>query len=55
MGKYRGSNFKDYLKEKGISDEILAGAKKRWGTLRAEVSVVPDPGDPRKQSNGFFH
>ncbi|MCY3742999.1 MAG: hypothetical protein OXH00_18440 [Candidatus Poribacteria bacterium] len=60
MNKYRGSNFEDYLKEKGISEEVSARAKKQWKTLRAEVSVVPEdtnksPGDPPQQRNGFFH
>ena len=30
MSKYRGSNFEDYLKEKGISEEVSTRAKKRW-------------------------
>lgn len=55
MSKHRGSNFKDYLKEKGISEEVSARAKKRWEVLRAEASVAPDPSDPLKQNNGFFH
>ena len=60
MSKYRGSNFEDYLKEKGISEEVSARAKKQWKVLRAEASVVPEdttkpPGDPSKQSNKFFH
>ena len=60
MNKYRGSNFEDYLKEKGISEEVSARAKKRWKALRAEASVVlgdttKSPGDPPQQSNGFFH
>ena len=42
MNKYRGSNFEDYLKEKGISEEVSARAKKRWKALRAEASVVPE-------------
>ena len=27
MSKYRGSNFEDYLKEKGISEEVSTRAK----------------------------
>ena len=59
MNKYRGSNFKDYIKEKGIPEEISARAKKRWKALHAEASVVPEdttqsPGDPPQQHNGFF-
>ena len=60
MNKHRGSNFEDYLKEKGISEEVSARAKKRWEALRTEASVVPkdttqSPGDPPQQHNGFFH
>ena len=59
MNKYRGSDFEDYLKEKGISEEISARAKKRWKALRAEVSVVPEdttnpPSDPPQQHNVFL-
>ena len=59
MNKYRGSNFEDYLKERGISEEVSARAKKQWKALRAEVSVAPEdttqsPGDPPQQRNGFF-
>lgn len=43
MNKHRGSNFDDYLKEKGISEEVSALAQKRWETLHAETSSeVPD-------------
>ena len=55
MSKYRGSNFKDYLKDRGISKEVSAGAKKRWETLRTEVSGTPDSSDSPKQNRGFFH
>lgn len=60
MNKYRGGNFEDYLKEKGISEEVSARAKKRWKALRAEASVIPEdttkpPDDPSQQRNGFFH
>ena len=59
MNKYRGSNFEDYLKEKGIFEEVLARAKKQWEALRAEASVgsegtTKSPGDPSQQRNGFF-
>ncbi|MCG9133963.1 hypothetical protein J5I95_20065 [Candidatus Poribacteria bacterium] len=60
MNKYRGSNLEDYLKkEKGISEEVSARAKKQWKALRAEASVVPEgttksPGDPPQQRNSFF-
>jgi hypothetical protein len=60
MSKYRGRNFEDYLKEKGISEEVSARAKKRWEVLRAEASVEAEdmtesPGDPPKENSGFFH
>ena len=53
MSKYRCSNFEDYLKEKGISEEVSTRAKKRWEVLRAEASGKPEdtiesPGDPSK-------
>ena len=54
MSKYRGSNFEDYLKEKGISEEVSTRAKKRWEVLRAE-DTTESPSDPLKQNNGFFH
>lgn len=59
MNKYRGSNFEDYLKEKGVSEEVSARAKKRWKALCAETSVVPEDitkssSDPPQQRNGFF-
>ena len=53
MSKYRGSNFEDYLKEKGISEEVSTRAKKRWEVLRAEDTT--ESPDPPKQNNGFFH
>ena len=60
MSKHRGRNFEDYLKEKGISEEVSTRAKKRWEVLRAEASIEPEdttesPGDPPKQNNGLFH
>ena len=59
MNKYRGRNFEDYLKEKGISEEVSTRAKKRWEALRAEASVVPEdttkpPGDPPQQHKFFY-
>ena len=36
--KHRGTNFDDYLKERGISEEVSALAKQRWEVLRAETS-----------------
>ena len=38
MNKHRGGNFDDYLKEKGITEEVSALAQKRWETLRTETS-----------------
>lgn len=59
MNKYRGSNFEYYLKEKGISEEVLARAKKRWKALRAEAWVVPEDttksrSDLLNSITGFF-
>lgn len=42
MNKHRGSNFDDYLKERGISEEASTLAQKRWEALRAEVSLEPE-------------
>lgn len=58
MNKYRGRNFEDYLKEKGISEEVSTRARKRWEALCAEVSVVPEdttksPSDPPQQHKFF--
>ena len=49
MSKHRGSNFKDYLKERGISEEVSALAEKRWEVLRTEVSLTPE--DTTEASN----
>lgn len=38
MNKNRGSNFDDYLKEKGITEEVSVLAKEQWKTLQAETS-----------------
>ena len=38
MNKHSGNNFNDYLKEKGITEEVSALAQKRWETLRTETS-----------------
>lgn len=37
MNKHRGTNFDDYLKEKGILEEISALAKQRWEILCVET------------------
>ena len=39
MNKHRGGNFDDYLKEKGISEEVSVLAQERWETLRTETST----------------
>ena len=38
LNKHRGSNFDNYLKERGISEEVSVLAKQRWKVLRAETS-----------------
>ena len=38
MNKHRGTNFDDYLKERGISEEVSALAKQQWEVLRTETS-----------------
>ncbi len=60
MNKNRGSNFDDYLKERGISEEISTLAQKRWETLRTEVSLDPEndtevPDNPQGYINRFLH
>ena len=60
MNKYRGSNFEDYLREKGISEEVATRAKRRWEVLRTNASVelesrTESSSDPSKQNNGFFY
>ena len=37
MNKHSGTNFDDYLKEKGISAEVSELAKRRWEVLKAET------------------
>lgn len=37
MNKHRGSNFEDYLKERGISEEVSTLAQERWEALRSEA------------------
>lgn len=64
MNKHRGSNFDDYLKEKGISEEVSALAKQRWEELRTETSNeventadIPDnpPGHIKKLLHRLRH
>ena len=38
MNKHRGSNFEDYLKERGISEEVSMLAQERWEALRSETT-----------------
>lgn len=38
MNKHRGSNFDDYLKERGISEEVSELAQEQWEILRAETT-----------------
>jgi hypothetical protein len=43
MNKHSGSNFDDFLKEKGIFDEMSALTEKRLAALRAgEIVEVDD-------------
>ena len=60
MNTHRGSNFDDYLKEKGISEEVSTLAQKRWETLRAEASLETEntaevPDNLPKRINRFLH
>ena len=56
MSKHRGSNFEDYLKKRGISEEVSVLAKKRWEVLRTEVSLSPeDPTETLSNSPSHFN
>ncbi len=61
MNKHRGSNFNDYLKERGISEEVSTLAQKRWDTLRAETTSLETentteaPDNPPKCTNRILH
>ena len=60
MNKHRGSNFDDYLKERGMSKEVSALAQKRWEVLRTEVSVEPEndtevPDSPPRYIHRLLH
>lgn len=60
MNKHRGSNFDDYLKEKGLSKEVSTLAQKRWETLRSEVTSETNDtpevlNNPPRRANGFWH
>ena len=60
MNKHRGSNFDDYLKEKGISKEVSTLAQKRWEASRAEATSETDDtaevlNNPPRRANGFWH
>ena len=37
MNKHRGSNFEDYLKKRGISEEVSTLAQERWEVLCSEA------------------
>ena len=37
MNKHHGSDFDDYLKEKGMFEEVSELAQKEWEALQAEV------------------
>jgi len=59
MNKYRGSNFDDYLKERGMSKEVSTLARKRWETLRTEVAPETENStevsdDRPKRTNNFL-
>ena len=58
--KHRGTNFDDYLKERGISEEVSALAKQRWEVLRAETSngqekTTDVPDSPPSHFKRFLH
>lgn len=60
MNKHRGSNFEDYLKERGISEEVSTLAQERWEALRSEspdeVKNTAEVSDnSHKPINRFLH
>ena len=60
MNKHRGSNFDDYLKEKGISEEVSKLARERWETLQTEASLETEnaaqvPNDSPGRVNRLLH
>ncbi|MCY3550428.1 MAG: hypothetical protein OXN27_17225 [Candidatus Poribacteria bacterium] len=59
MNKYRGSSFDDYLKERGMSEEVSTLARKRWETLRTEDTPETENStevsdDQPKRTNTFL-
>ncbi len=53
-------DFDDYLKERGISEEVSALAKQRWEVLRAETSngqekTTDVPDSPPSHFKRFLH
>ena len=60
MNKHRGSNFDDYLKERGMSEEVSTLAKKRWETLRTEGALETEteakiPNNPPRYIHRLLH
>ncbi len=60
MNKHRSSNFEDYLKERGISEEVSTLAQERWEALRSELpDEVKDTDEvsdnSHKPINRFLH
>ena len=59
MNKHRGSNFNDYLKERGLLKEVLTLARKRWEVLCSEVPLETEnttevSSNPPKRSNNLL-
>ena len=59
MNKHRGSSFDDYLKKRGLSEEVSTLAQKQWETLRAEVPLETEnttevSDNPPKRTNNLW-
>ena len=60
MNKHRGRNVDDYLKERGIFEEVEALTQKELETLRAEEPLKPGEAykiteEPTGRITKFFH
>ena len=60
MNKHRGSRFDDYLKERGISEDVSKLAQERWEVLSTETpneleDTAKASDTPPSHIKRFFH
>ncbi len=60
MNKHLGTNFDDYLKEKGLSEDVSELAKQRWEVLQAETTDTAEsntnvPDNPPRHFKRLLH